>query len=226
VPGGGGEDSRERKHRRGELVLKASLPGGERDRGEGRSGGGRRSLVTPRTFEPAVTRVAKTRGSRGDARGTGLDRPPTLNHGQTGRGSRGRSQRLGSCPLLPGPHPCRWFEKEPDALDTLVGSYFAWEGLKDVCGRRPVSSHMIPEENEGGRRFGGPFQYMRGRGGGGRGEYVFLMMTFIEDVFSHHPFPINIAPYCTRNTRRPNLRLAFISFRHIVSPHRKTATAR
>jgi len=48
----------------------------------------------------------------------------------------------------------------------------------------------------------------------------------VEDVFSHHPFPTCIAPYCTRNTPRPNLRLAFISFRHIVSPHRKTATAR
>jgi len=67
---------------------------------------------------------------------------------------------------------------------------------------------------------------MCGRGGGGRGEYVFLMMTLIEDVFSHHPFPTCIAPYCTRKTPRPNLRLAFISFRHIVSPHRKTATAR
>jgi len=54
----------------------------------------------------------------------------------------------------------------------------------------------------------------------------FLVVTIIEDVFSHHPFPSCIAPYCTRNTLRPNLRLAFISFRHIVSPHRKTATAR
>jgi len=67
---------------------------------------------------------------------------------------------------------------------------------------------------------------MCGRGGGERGEYVLLMMTFIEDAFFHHPFPTCIAPYCTRNTPRPNLRLAFISFRHIVSPHRKTATAR
>jgi len=61
--GGAQEDSREGKHGHGGLVLTAKILGGERGRGDGRSGGASNSLAPLKSLEPAAKRVKQTLGS-------------------------------------------------------------------------------------------------------------------------------------------------------------------